>query len=310
MNPRDPRSTLNQRRQPLAALPSFSTFTIALTVLLLCGENPLRAQAADEKAPADAPAAAPAKPATAAPQVDPGDTPEREPDPDHDWLTYYYQNPEPEKLVAQIRKWSDGRILSDERARPALVGFLSQVFRQNRDKIKEWHLEISDLPPEDMQTIRLALIFSRTSEGDEIITAGDTEGILEKRPPKVLEMSMRQLPTFDMLWGYFYATGSEEVIKRMIFLFRYEDMDLSAEADIPEGYSPITEQLPEAAHWALVSNAETHPIVLQWLENYYQTAGALEPIEKKGVRAVLSELLPAKYPAKSDDKKDAAGDAE
>ncbi len=205
-------------------------------------------------------------------------------------------------MVEQIRKWSDGRILSDDRVRPALVGFLSQVFRQNHDKIKEWYLEISDLPPEDMQTIRLALIFSRTTEGDDIIKEGDVEGILEKRPPKVLDMSMRQLPTFDMLWGYFYATGSEAVIKRMIFLFRYEGMDISAEADIPEDYTAITEDLPEAAHWALVSNAQTHPIVLQWLEDYYQTAGALDPLEKKGVHAVLSELLPKKYQSKSDDK--------
>jgi len=255
-------------------------------------------------------AASAGKPAKPAAQPDAGETPEREPDPDHDWLTFYYQNPEPEKLVEQIRKWSDGRILSDERARPALVGFLSQVFRQNRDKIKEWYLEISDLPPEDMQTIRLALIFSRTTEGDDIIKEGDGAAILEKRPPKVLEMSMRQLPTFDMLWGYFYATGSEAVIQRMIFLFRYEELDLSAEVDIPDGYSAITEQLPEAAHWALVSNAETHPLVLQLLEQYYQSAGTLEPIEKKGVRAVLSEVLPAKYQSKSDEKKADDQDAE
>lgn len=293
----------------LATLRTFSAHLIKLTVCISIGGTFSHGQDSDENKPVDAPAVAAEEPAVPK-QAAPAETSEREPDPDHDWLTFYYQNPEPDKLVEQIRKWSDGRILSDERVRPALVGFLSQVFRQNRDKIKKWYLDISDLPPEDMQTIRLALIFSRTTEGDEIIKEGDGGAILEKRPPKVLEMSMVQLPTFDMLWGYFYATGSEEVIKRMIFLFRYEEMDLSAEADIPEGYSPITEQLPEAAHWALVSNAESHPVVLQLLEQYYQTAGALNPIEKKGVRAVLSELLPKKYPSKTDDQNNAAKDAE
>jgi len=308
MNPRHPRSALHTFYQRTGAERLHYAFLTTLTYLLLTGNICLQAQDSKEIQPVDDAAASvkPAAPAT----TDPGETPEREPDPDHDWLTYYYQNPEPEKLIEQIRKWSDGRILSDERARPALVGFLSQVFRQNRDKIKEWYLDISDLPPEDMQTIRLALIFSRTSEGDDIIKEGDVEGILENRPPKVLEMSMRQLPTFDMLWGYFYATGSEAVIQRMIFLFRYEEMDLSAEVDIPEGYSAITEQLPEAAHWALVSNAQNHPLVLQLLEKYYQTAGALDPIEKKGVRGVLSELLPKKYQNKSDDKKNEGGDGE
>jgi hypothetical protein len=228
---------------------------------------------------------------------------EKEAEDDHDWLTFYYTNPEPENVVKQIKKWSDGRILSDERARPALVGFLSQVFRQNRDKIKAWYVDISDLPPEDLQTVRLAMIFSRTSEADEIIKEEEGDDYIDRRPPKVLEMSIHQRPTFDMLWGFFYATGSEAVIERMIYLFRYEEMVIDEDINIPDGYSPLYEQLPEAAHWALVSNAQQHPRVLEVLEKYYQTAGSLEPIERKGVRSVLSEVLPKKYPPTADDKK-------
>ena len=227
-------------------------------------------------------------------------------DDDHDWLTFYYQNPEPEKLVAQVKKWSEGRILSDERARPALIGFLSQVFRQNRDKIKEWYVDFSELPPEDLQTLRLAMIFSRTSEADEIILAEEGDTYLKRRPPKVLEMSIHQRPTFDMLWGFFYATGSEAVIERMVYLFRYETMEIDEDVAVPSGYSPLYEQLPHAAQWALTSNAEQHPLVLELLEKYYQTAGVLEPIERKGVRRVLSELLPKKYPPKEGEEENPA----
>jgi hypothetical protein len=231
---------------------------------------------------------------------------EIEPDEDHDWLTFYYQNPEPEKLTKQLQKWSDAKILSDEKARPALVGFLSQVFRQNRDKIKGWYSKARGFPPEDLQTLRLALIFSRTSEADDIIKAEEGDSYVARQPPKVLEMSMNQLPTFDMLWGYFYATGSELVIERMIFLFRFEEMELGEDIDIPEGYSSLYEQLPEHAHWALKSNAEQHPQILQLLERYLETPGALQPIERKGVRKILSELLPKKYPAKSEGEIEAA----
>ena len=235
---------------------------------------------------------------------------EKEPGEDHDWLTFYYKNPEPEKLVDQIKKWSEGRILSDDRARPALVGFLSQVFRQNRDKIKGWYGELSGLPPEDLQTIRLAMIFSRTSESDEIIKKEEGEEYIDRRPPKVLEMSIHQRPTFDMLWGFFYATGSEAVIQRMIYLFRYDEMIIDEDVNIPDGYIPLYEQLPEAAHWALVSNAQQHPVVLEKLELYYQTAGSLEPIERKGVRKVLSEVMPKKYQLKESEKKAPAPAAE
>lgn len=226
---------------------------------------------------------------------------QQEADDDHDWLTFYYQNPEPEKLVAQIKKWSEGRILGDERVRPALVGFLSQVFRQNRDKIKGWYAEVSDLPPEDLQTIRLAMLFSRTSEADEIIKEEEGENYTDRRPPKVLEMSIHQRPTFDMLWGFFYATGSEAVVERMIYLFRYKEMIIDEDLDIPDGYSPLYKQLPEAAHWALASNAQQHPKILELLEQYYQAAGSLEPIERKGVRKVLAEVLPKKYPPTDDE---------
>ena len=68
--------------------------------------------------------------------------------------------------------------------------------------------------------------------------------------------------------------------------------------------------MPEAAYWALSSNAKQHPKVLELLEGYYQTAGALEPIERKGVRRVLSEVLPKKYPPKEGDKEPAKPAAE
>jgi hypothetical protein len=126
----------------------------------------------------------------------------------------------------------------------------------------------------------------------------------------VLEMSMSQIPTFDMLWGYYYATGSEKVIRRMVHLFHYEDADYGEGLDIPAGYTPIFDELPEAARWALVSNAETHPQILKILEGYYQSAGTLEPVERKGVRTVLSELLPQKYPPKADPEAEAGADSQ
>lgn len=291
---------------------------LAMLLVSLCAGS-VSSFAQDAAAAAGAPAPdapAPDAPAKAVAGPEDAPSPPRAPtdnelrnipeDIDNDWLTFYYKNPEPDKLSDHLKKWSDARILNDERAQAPLVGFLSQVFRQNPDRIKGWYLDASDFPPEDLQTIRLALVFSRTAEGDAIFREDEEEGeeVLKNRPPKVLEMSMTLLPTFDMLWGFYYATGSERVLERMIYLFRYAEMSVGEDVDIPEDYRPLYEQLPAAAHWALVGNAEQHPKVLAFLEEAYQTAGRLEPIEKEGVRKVLSELLPQKYPPREGDKEE------
>ena len=86
-----------------------------------------------------------------------------------DWLTYYYRDPRPDQLVAQLKAWSSEGTLQDDNARAPLTGFLSQVFRQNTDQIENWYSRIIDLPKADLQFITIAIWMANTKESKRLL---------------------------------------------------------------------------------------------------------------------------------------------
>ena len=60
--------------------------------------------------------------------------------PQKDWMEGYYLNPQPNRLPEEVKDWSEQGLLQREGTRDVLIGFLSQVLRQNRPKIKEWDI--------------------------------------------------------------------------------------------------------------------------------------------------------------------------
>jgi hypothetical protein len=237
----------------------------------------------------------PKAPDAAAP---PAETEER------DWLEFYYEKPTPEQFVERIREFSQDGTLLNERARPALIGFLSQVIRQNREKVAEWHGALRGLSPEEMQIINTAMLYARISEADEILKEqlGEEEFTkAQEEAPKILEMKLAQKQTLDMLWGYYYATGSEAAIRRIVSCFIYEDAPENPEfAKIPDGFKPFYAELPDGAAWTLVSNASRHPKVMTILQDLDKKEDDLTPTERRLLRdKVFAELAapPTEPPA-------------
>ena len=81
-----------------------------------------------------------------------------------DFLEFYYENPRPEEFVAQMKEWSADGTLDNEFARPALIAFISQVIRENRDQLRQWYRDLAGLQPEQMQVLLTGMLYSRTSE--------------------------------------------------------------------------------------------------------------------------------------------------
>jgi len=107
-----------------------------------------------------------------------------------------------------------------------------------------------------------------------------------------------------MLWGYFYATGSESAVRRVVIAFRFRDApDKPPGVDVPDGYVPIYKELPHFAFESLLANAERHPRVVAILREILEKDTTLMDAEKEGVYAVLSEIDPKTYPPKEPAKK-------
>lgn len=223
-----------------------------------------------------------------------------------DWLESYYESPTPEQFVQQMKNWADEGVLELDHAKPALIAFASQLIRQNKDKLAGWYEELSGLTPGQKQVLLTAMLFSRTKEADEIMLKefGTRYRNEKAETKKILELPLDKEATADMLWGFYYATGSEHAIRRIVLCFRFVDApDKPDGVEVPEGYVPHYKELPAFAFNSLVANGERHPRVVEILEKMLKEDSSLIDSEKEGVYSILSALKPKEYPDRKDAEK-------
>lgn len=249
-----------------AHLIRFKPFTTALAlpyclfaICLSLHFSPVKLHAADEKTPAN------------------GD----------DWLTFYYRNPRPDQLIAQLKAWSAEGTLQDSNARAPLLGFLSQVFHQNPQQLQDWYLQTRSLPAKDQELITMALWMSDSAESKALLKKEMPKAFAGKTPPDILQLKLDSPSTLDLLWGYYFATGESKVLRRIIEMFRYADAPQKLEG-IPEGRTPLYTTLPHAAKWSISSNARQHPKVLADSKKLLHS-GQLNATEKKWLDESLQQ---------------------
>ncbi len=219
-------------------------------------------------------------------------------DGERDWLESYYENPTPEQFVSHMKDWAADGTLENEHAKPALIAFVSQVIRQNRAALEGWYHELAGLSPQQMQVMHTAMLYSRTAEADEILreTFGRSYDEQKRETQKILELPLDKQRTMDMLWGFFYATGSEEAIRRIVVGFVFtEAPERPPGLEIPEGHVPVYKLIPEFAFRSLVANGRRHPKIVEALRTFLES-GNLVKAEEEGVRRVLSEIDPKAFP--------------
>lgn len=221
---------------------------------------------------------------------------------DGDWLEYYYLDPKPEEFVAKMKDWARDGTLRNQGAQPALIAFVSQLMRQNRDQIRFWWSDLQGLSPENSVVLRMGLLFSRTAEADEILSELTGKNPTEdSRPPKILDAPLGTTATIDMLWGFYYATGSENPIRRLLKCFIMEDAPKKPEGlKMPQGAVPYYTQLPRMAYVSLITNMERHPELVRICEEIYQAPEELHSTEKENLYDLLSEIKPDKYPVREE----------
>lgn len=209
---------------------------------------------------------------------------------DPNWLEYYYTAPKPESVEEQIRMLATEGELRNDAIKPAVIAFLSQVIRQNRERIGPWYTSWKEtLDAESIQTVQTAMLFSRTSEADSILSEqfGAQYEEQKKTLPKILEMRLDKPSTLDMLWGFYYASGSENAIRRLVMGFRYlEAPDNPENVEVPEDHIPLYKMIPEFAGNSLISNGLRHPKVVKDLQELLDGLD-LNDLERREVEKIL-----------------------
>jgi hypothetical protein len=222
-----------------------------------------------------------------------------EPSASDKWMFFYYQNPQSDKLVENVRAMSKrGQLAQTTGLIPA---FLSRVFAQNPGKIDQWMTSLKDLPQNELYTLYNALWLSGANEGRAVLKKAGLEMPSGSAPDLLArEVNENDPMLIDALWGYFMATGDTRVVRRVISGFNYSEYQ---GADERYKSSKQTEQdkqaafkaiVFEAAKASLIDNCLMHPVALAYCEKLWK-GEELNRTESLWLGVVLSKVAPDKY---------------
>jgi hypothetical protein len=141
------------------------------------------------------------------------------------WVMTYYQNPVPDELVQKVKEMSAAGLLHDPgpNARPdANVMFIGKIMAANAKQIPEWMDALSSLPDAEIKVLKRAVWYSGTAQGTAwLIKNGEADLANGPRPMLLANKQAMEMQPYhiDQLWEWFFATGEEEPIARIISLF-------------------------------------------------------------------------------------------
>lgn len=182
------------------------------------------------------------------------------------WLTFYYEKPEPNRIPDAVDFMSKSGILDNDKASSPIFGFLSGIFRNNPDKVDSWINQFSSFKEQHLKVIVLGLWYADLPESRKTVYA-----LLDKHPNLKDSLSylyegapitVEQIPlaqgawVLDALWGNFMATGDKTPVERIITALPWIDVKGNINQLIVGG----------AARWSLQSNAVQHKRVLDICE--------------------------------------------
>ena len=231
----------------------------------------------------------------AASAASPGDGPRTastiELDASPDWIISYYQNPQPDHFVAEVRKMSERGTLSA----PPTVAFLSRVLAKNPAKIAVWMAALADLSDSHKELLHKAIWLSGSDAGKTYLKEQGLANLLKTPAPDMLKTEIDSPSAIDMLWGCFFATGDEAPIRRIVSALnyakyagamdRYETSQKTAD-DREQAYN-------DAIFCAAVSSLSTfwqqHPRIKEICDGLLK-GNELNPTETQWLKQMLANL--------------------
>jgi len=184
----------------------------------------------------------------------------------NEWMMHYYEHPRPDLTVSAVEFMAKGGELSNKGAQPPMGAFLSQLFAQNTESVAQWQAQLRSGPDDQEKLLALALWMSDSKDSLPLLkslasgspgSVGEyAKGLLATRPPDLLRDDVASAGFLDMLWGSFFATGSEKYVQRIISTLPLA----KTEGDVQK------KLIGAAAQWSLTSNATQHARVMEICE--------------------------------------------
>jgi len=184
-----------------------------------------------------------------------------------DWINSYYKSPSPNRFIPEVRDMVKEGALKRKKSKLFIIAFLSQVMRANPDKIEGWLEEFENIDDDQKSVLYASAWYSHTEQALRFFKQRKLHKYLEQPALDILALKVDNPSVLDMLWGYYFATGEEEPIRRIITAFDYSKFAgaLEKHKDSEKTKQQIDEiywdVLFGAAMWSLDSNCRQHQAV-------------------------------------------------
>ena len=179
------------------------------------------------------------------------------------WITFYYTDPEPERVAPAIRLLSTTGTLDNEAAQSGLIGFFTGVFKANDRKLPVWFAQLDGLDPKHRRLLWKMLRMSGADTAGPILNTARAkadakdkryiESLLKSPPLDLMNFPIIEPSMLDALWGRFSATGNTTCVDRVIGVLSWADDEDNERRQL----------IGRAAKWSLTSNAAQHKPVLE-----------------------------------------------
>lgn len=181
------------------------------------------------------------------------------------WINAYREAPEPQRLPVAVEAMSRLGLLRDMDGAGLYVGFTAGVLGSNPELAEELVTRLFPRPPEEQGLIIKAIAYSGLTDWRSLL-----EKFIERMPArrKQIEIQLFEKPEtletvaletgpapIDALWGYYFATGSEQPLQRIVSALAWAGEKKDAEK--------LT--IGSMAKWTLASNAMRDKALLDWL---------------------------------------------
>lgn len=203
------------------------------------------------------------------------------------WMNAYRLKPEPKRLPEAVRTMVRTGALKDMDQAGVYIGFTAGVIGSNPELAEELISSMFPLEPQDQVLLIRAIAYSGHPEWKELMTK-----FVERMPArKVLidkflfgkKETLDNLPfednsaAIDINWGYYFATGSEAPVRRIVKVLGWS-LDRDSVDKLTIG---------AMAKWTLAQNASRDSDLLSMLK------GLVDSEKDKSVRAPLAEVIEA-----------------
>ncbi|MFM9941302.1 MAG: hypothetical protein ACKVP7_17605 [Hyphomicrobiaceae bacterium] len=183
------------------------------------------------------------------------------------WISGYKARPEPQRLPDAVRAMSAFGVFRDLDQAGIYVGFMAGVLGANSAKAEALVAAMFPIPPEDQVAIIRAIAYSGIPEWKALL-----EKFVERMParkvliqhhlygkaPTLQTLPLHESPAaLDTLWGFYFATGSAEPVRRIVSVLGWS-------RDVND-VEKLT--LGSMAKWTLATNAQKDKDLLDHLKN-------------------------------------------